>query len=181
VSDYLLIIMTEKQENILKAALQLFAKEGFHATSTSKVAKQAGVSEGLIFRHFGNKEGLLQAILDEGENKLKALFVDIVMESDPKEVIRKAIKMPGSVDESDYPFWKLQYKLKWELEVSNDKKMEPLAMALTNAFRKLNYESPELEAELLILFIDGLGASVLKGSELDIDQMTNFLLKKYKV
>ena len=44
--------MTEKQENILKAALQLFAKEGFYATSTSKVAKLAGVSEGLIFRHF---------------------------------------------------------------------------------------------------------------------------------
>ncbi len=58
--------MTEKQEKILQSALELFAKEGFHATSTNKVAKHAGVSEGLIFRHFGNKEGLLQAILAEG-------------------------------------------------------------------------------------------------------------------
>ena len=37
--------MTEKQEKILQAALQLFAKEGYHATSTNKVAKLAGVSE----------------------------------------------------------------------------------------------------------------------------------------
>ena len=59
--------MTEKKEKILQAALELFAKEGFYATSTSKVAKTAGVSEGLIFRHFGNKEGLLHAVLDEGE------------------------------------------------------------------------------------------------------------------
>ena len=171
--------MTEKQENILKSALQLFAKEGYHATSTSKVAKHAGVSEGLIFRHFGNKEGLLQAILEEGENRLKALFVDIVMESEPKEVIRKTIEMTRKIDKSDYDFWKLQFKLKWELEVSGDKKMEPLKMALTNAFSKLGYESPDLEAQLLILYNDGLGSAVLKGSSLNPEEMTQFLLRKY--
>lgn len=171
--------MTEKQENILQAALRLFAQQGYHATSTNKVAKAAGVSEGLIFRHFGNKDGLLQAILDEGERKLKDLFVDIVMESDPKEVVRKTIEMTGKIDEADYNFWKLQYKLKWELEVSGDKKMEPLKMALTNALAKLQYDSPELEAQLLILFIDALGSAVLKGSALNIDEMTQFLLKKY--
>ena len=174
-------MMTEKQENILQAALQLFAKEGYHATSTSKVAKAAGVSEGLIFRHFGNKEGLLQAILEEGERRVKALFVNIVMETEPKEVIRKTIEMTGKIDESDYDFWKLQYKLKWELEVSGDKKMEPLKMALTNAFSKLDYESPDLEAQLLILFIDAMGAAVLKGSSLDVDEMTHFLLNKYNL
>lgn len=173
--------MTEKQENILKAALQLFANEGFYATSTNKVAKQAGVSEGLIFRHFGNKEGLLQAILDEGENKLKDLLIDVVLETEPKKVIRNAILMLSRVEESDYDFWKLQYKLKWELEISNDKKMEPLLIALTNAFRKLNYEAPEMEAELLNIIIDGIGAAVLKGSKLDLKQTLNFLLKKYDV
>jgi AcrR family transcriptional regulator len=173
--------MTEKQEQIVKAALTLFAQEGFHATSTSKVAKAAGVSEGLIFRHFGNKEGLLQAILDEGERRMKALFVDIVMETDPNEVIRKTILMTSKVDVSDYDFWKLQFKLKWELEISGDKKMEPLKMALTNAFRKLNYDEPELEAQLILLFIDGLGSAVLKGSSLKPDEIIQFLLKKYNV
>ncbi len=173
--------MTEKQEKILQAALQLFAKEGYHATSTSKVAKLAGVSEGLIFRHFGNKEGLLHAILAEGENKLKSLFVDIVMESEPKQVIRKAIEMTSKIDISDYDFWKLQFKLKWELEINSDKKMEPLKMALANAFKKLNYESPEMEAQLLILFIDGMGSAVLKSSSLNPTEMIQFLLRKYEL
>lgn len=173
--------MTEKQEKILQAALQLFAKEGYHATSTSKVAKQAGVSEGLIFRHFGNKEGLLQAILDEGERRVKVLFVDIVMENDPKKVIRKAIEMTGNIDVSDHDFWKLQFKLKWELEVSGDEKMEPMKMALTNAFSKLHYESPELEAQLILLFIDSLGSAVLKGSSLNANEMIQFFLKKYNL
>lgn len=173
--------MTEKQEKILDSALELFAKEGFHATSTSKVAKHAGVSEGLIFRHFRNKDGLLQAILGEGERRLKAIFADIVMETKPEEVIRKTITMTDQIDQSDYDFWKLQYKLKWELEVSNDKKMEPIQMALTNAFKKLNYDEPELEAQLLLLFIDGLGSAVLKGSSIDAKSMIQFLLKKYKL
>ncbi len=173
--------MTEKQEKIIQAALQLFAKEGYHATSTNKVAKLAGVSEGLIFRHFGNKEGLLQAILAEGEKKLKTLFVDIVMESEPKQVIRKAIEMTSKIDVSDYDFWKLQFKLKWELEINSDKKMEPIIMALTNAFKKLNYESPEMEAQLLILFVDGMGSAVLKGSSLNPTEMIQFLLRKYEL
>lgn len=173
--------MTEKQEKILEAALHLFAKEGFHATSTKKIAKLAGVSEGLIFRHFDNKESLLQAILDEGENRLKDLFVDIVMELEPKEVIRKAIEMPNKINVADYDFWKLQFKLKWELEINGDKKMEPLRMALTNAFKKLNYKSPEMEAQLIILFIDGIGTAVLKGTSLNPKEMIQFLLKKYEL
>lgn len=173
--------MTEKQEKILIAALQLFAQEGFHATSTRHIARQAGVSEGLIFRHFGNKEGLLHAVLEEGEQRIKLLFVEIVMETDPLEVIRKAIEMPGTIDEADYEFWKLQYKLKWELEVSSDKKMEPLKMALSNAFRKLNYASPEMEAQLILLFIEGFGSEVLKGASLDPVEMIQFLLSKYKL
>jgi AcrR family transcriptional regulator len=173
--------VTEKQEKIVSAALQLFAKEGFHATSTSKVAKAAGVSEGLIFRHFGNKDGLLNAILDEGERRFKSLMADIVLETDPAEVIRKTITMTSKIDVADYDFWKLQFKLKWELEVSGDEKMEPLKLALTNAFKKLNYPEPEQEAALLLLFIDGLGSAVLKGSTINLHQMTEFLLKKYKL
>jgi len=173
--------MTDKKEKILQAALQLFAKEGYYATSTSKIAKVAEVSEGLIFRHFGNKGGLLQTILNEGEIKMKTLLVDIVMETEPKEVIRKALEMTGKVDKADYDFWKLQFKLKWELEINSDKKMEPLHMALSNAFRKLNYESPELEAQLIILFIDSLGSSVLKGSNVNSTEIIKLLLKKYEL
>ena len=173
--------MTEKQEKILDSALVLFAKEGYHATSTSKVAKHAGVSEGLIFRHFCNKDGLLHAILQEGENRFKALFVDIVMETEPKEVIRKAIEMTNKIDKSDYSFWKLQFKLKWELEINVDEKMAPLLMALTNAFKKLDYKNPEMEANLVLLFIDGLGSAVLKGSSINPQEMISFMLKKYSL
>ncbi len=174
-------MMTDKKAKILNAALQLFANEGYYATSTSKIAKQAGVSEGLIFRHFNNKDGLLQAILEEGENRLRALLFDVIMETEAKQIIRKAIEMPGNVDKSDFDFWRLQHKLKWELEISHDNIMEPLLLALTNAFRKLNYESPETEANIIILFIDGLASFVLKGSDINAKEMIQLFIKKYNI
>ena len=48
-----------KKDKILQAALHLFVKNGIDASSTSKIAKQAGVASGLIFHHFGNKENLV--------------------------------------------------------------------------------------------------------------------------
>ena len=152
--------MTEKKEKILQAALELFAKEGYRVTSTSKVAKLAGVSEGLIFRHFTNKEGLLEAIVQEGEDRAKLLFADIIMESDPKKLIRNYVEMglKMSQNKAELDFWKLQFKIKWELEQYGAHKMEPIKQALTRAFEALDYDEPAQEAEYLIIWMDGLAA-----------------------
>lgn len=47
------------QQRILNAALALFAEKGYAATSTGAIARQAGVAEGLIFKHFRSKKELL--------------------------------------------------------------------------------------------------------------------------
>lgn len=175
--------MTEKQEKILASALVLFAEEGYHATSTSKVARHAGVSEGLIFRHFGNKDGLLEAVMKEGEERAKKLFADIVFETDPKKVIQKYLDIPLEMlaNQEELEFWKLQYKIKWETEQYGEQKMEPIFMALTNAFTKLGYPSPELEAKNLLMTIDGLSTQFFLQKSFDARGMLEFLKKKYEL
>ena len=182
VSDYLLL-MTEKQEKILNAALELFSEEGFRVTSTSKVAKRAGVSEGLIFRHFKNKDGLLEAIIKLGEEKAKALFADIVLETEPKKVIQKTLNLYliGNKKPEEADFWKLQHKIKWELEDYGAHKLEPLETALSNAFEKLAYPNPEDEAKLVLLIMDGITTRSFLHKEFDIEGMIAFLKKKYEV
>jgi AcrR family transcriptional regulator len=173
--------MTEKQEKILKAALELFAQEGFKATSTSKVAKRAGVSEGLIFRHYENKEGLLEAIIKEGEERAKVLFADIVLETDPREVIRKTLEFGSMLNKEEADFWKLQYKIKWEMEIYGEHKMEPLQRALADAFSKLGYENAEMEALSLLVHIDGLATRFYLQRSFDLDAMVEFMKSKYNV
>ena len=53
-----------RREQILKTALKLFAAQGFDATSTRQVAKEAGIAEGLIFHYFPTKASLLTALLE---------------------------------------------------------------------------------------------------------------------
>lgn len=54
-----------RKNDIKIAAIKLFAERGYTATSTSFIAKKAGVAEGLIFHHFKNKAGILAHILVE--------------------------------------------------------------------------------------------------------------------
>ncbi len=49
---------------VIKAAISSIYKEGFHAAHTNRIAEEAGVSWGVLQYHFGDKDGLLQAVLD---------------------------------------------------------------------------------------------------------------------
>ena len=171
--------MTEKQEKILKSALELFATEGFHAVSTSKIARHAGVSEALIFRHFEHKEGLLAAILEHGKAKLKNEFADIVMSTDPKEVLRKILELPYNIPDSEYEVWRLTYALKWQTGRYDDKMLEPVKMAVTNAFKKLGVTNPEAEMDLLMMILDGTASALLLHEPANKHAVKKLLLEKY--
>lgn len=175
------IYMTDKKEQILKSALELFANEGVNATSTSKIAKIAGVSEGLIFRHFNNKKGLLNAIIESAEEKANDLFADILKQKDAKSVIKKTIDLPFLIKKSEYDYWKLQFKLKWEEEYNNPKKMKPLLDKLTWAFTELNYQFPDLEAQYISQTLESISTELLKGNLNNQKQFRQFLTDKYSV
>jgi AcrR family transcriptional regulator len=54
-----------KRQEILKAAMELFAKNGFRGTTTRDLASHSDVNEAIIFRYFTNKSELYRAILEE--------------------------------------------------------------------------------------------------------------------
>ena len=67
--------MTEKQANIIKAAIDIFSEKGYAASSTSEIAQRAGVAEGTIFRHYRTKKDLLLAIITPTLVKLITPFL----------------------------------------------------------------------------------------------------------
>ena len=54
----------ESSERLLKAAVEVFSKVGYDASTTRMVAKKAGLNESLIHRYFESKSGLLIAVLN---------------------------------------------------------------------------------------------------------------------
>lgn len=49
---------------VLKAALSLFARQGFRATTMRQIARRSGLSVGNLYHHFGNKERIFQQLID---------------------------------------------------------------------------------------------------------------------
>lgn len=55
----------EREVQIMRAAGDLFSRWGLRGTTTKAIAKEAGVNEALLFRHFPSKEALYGAYLDQ--------------------------------------------------------------------------------------------------------------------
>ena len=78
----------ETRIEILKAAMELFAKNGFRGTTTRDLAAHANVNEAIIFRYFTNKTELYRAILEEkvhqGRDEQYKEVEQVAQSSDPQ-------------------------------------------------------------------------------------------------
>jgi AcrR family transcriptional regulator len=82
----------DSRDEILQAAIRLFARRGFHETSMSEVAREARVSKALIFWHFKTKEELFLAVLNR---LLEPYFIDFAEEVgalDERAQLRKLVQ-----------------------------------------------------------------------------------------
>jgi TetR/AcrR family transcriptional regulator, fatty acid metabolism regulator protein len=67
----------DKRARILRAAVRIFAKNGFYDTRVSEVAKAAGVADGTIYLYFKSKDELLLSLF---EDRVEALLAFMKLE-----------------------------------------------------------------------------------------------------
>ncbi len=60
----------DRRSQILEAALVCFARRGFHQTSMHDISGEAGISVGLIYRYFENKEAVISAMADRHKKEI---------------------------------------------------------------------------------------------------------------
>ena len=75
--------MEEKKEAILDASLVLLSERGFHNTPVSLIAKEAGVSAGIIYHYFDNKEDLIDELYKKAKLELVRAMLDGYSENLP--------------------------------------------------------------------------------------------------
>ncbi len=73
----------QRRSQIVRVAMRLFSRRGFRGTTTKEIARAAGVSEAMVFRHFATKEELYSAIIDD-----KACAGDA---EDPRQIVADAL------------------------------------------------------------------------------------------
>jgi len=147
--------MTEKQQQILSSAQKLFAFEGVAAVSTARIAKEAGVSEALIFRHFGNKQQLVEAVVKAGLTAKSSIINGALHSPDPVTLIRAVLTIPTDVYDNFNRFlpWIAQLRAVRELsiEMSSDSFVrERLVWAVT----QIGHGRPEAVAYAIEVLLD---------------------------
>ena len=79
------------RERMLQVAKQLFAERGYENTSTVAIARAAGSSESQLMKHFGSKEGLLEAVFDQGWSILTERLGDLDSLRDGRQKIEQLV------------------------------------------------------------------------------------------
>jgi AcrR family transcriptional regulator len=156
----------ERKEMILETALRLFSEQGYDTTPTRQIAKGAGVSEGLIFRHFGTKEGLMDALLERGNERLGKYINSILELPQPRSRIESSIDLPCKLFTNERAYWALLFSLKWQRSYRKaadreEKYILPLQQSLTEAFAQLKFPNPQREVAVLFVFLEGLSSQLL--------------------
>ncbi len=175
----------ERKELILQTALRLFSTQGYDTTPTNLIAREAGVSEGLIFRHFVAKEGLMDVLRARGNERLGKYIRAVTDLTDPRARIEAGIDLPYRLFTEEREYWALLFSLKWQRSYRNaadrdEQYIFPLQQALTDAFGQLGFPNPQREVALLFVILEGLSSQLLtQPAPPDLAQTLQFIKSKY--
>ncbi|MBK8502017.1 MAG: TetR/AcrR family transcriptional regulator [Saprospiraceae bacterium] len=156
-------IRSKSINQILAAALDLFAHKGFHNTTISQIAKKAAISKGLIYNYFASKEDLLGGIIDQAMETGEEIMDTIKNPNlDPQQALEKSIDDVFAMIESNPTYWKLLMALSFQEDILKQfefklRKQEFKNLEhLTDLVRKMGVKEPQLEAMYLSALLDGV-------------------------
>lgn len=95
------------KEKILREAARLFSAKGYEGASADEIIAAGGTSKGLLFYHYGNKEGLLTAVVDRSWAMILESCTVEDAEKSPGLILRKLIRKMTASLKKDHDYWKV--------------------------------------------------------------------------
>jgi len=170
---------------ILDASLELFAEQGYDATSISQIAEKAGISKGLIYNYFDSKLDLLKGMIDrlnEGESELMAKVID----EDPKQMLKKIFEAFFFEIRERTEVWKMIATISLQVDkfdfvhLMTVKKLQQYFDLFEMLLTQTGYPDPGQEAKLIAALFDGIGFHYLIArDDYPIEEVEKFLIQKY--
>ena len=180
-------IRAQSKNKILMAALDLFAKNGYHNTSVSAIARHAGISKGLIYNYYESKDDLLKRVvimLMEGGDE----FLVAMHKEDPNEALREMFILLKDYLIKKKELYRLAVSLSVQEEVGKfeflkniiEEKIRVYLTSFENMLEKKGIDNPRGEALLLGALFDGISLQyILSGKKHQLEETINFLIEKY--
>ena len=134
-----------RQEQIAQAALDLMLIQGVSGVSVAGVAQKVGLVPSAIYRHFRNKDELLEAVLDLIQNKMIGHVIAVC-------------------EETQDPLERLESLLKRHLRVIHKRQALP-RMIFSDDFSVHHPERKTRVYEVITKYLDSVAEIVLKGQQ----------------
>jgi AcrR family transcriptional regulator len=125
-------VVQDRREQIIDAAMLVFSQKGFVRATNKDIAREAGITPGLIYHYFESKEALLTAII-EGRSPLKLLksLTPEVLTLPPEDFFRFIVRQVLAIIEEEKFVLLIRVFLP---EVIHN---QDLALTLTNAIQRV--------------------------------------------
>ena len=75
-----------RRQAVLETACRVFSRSSYRGATTAEIAREAGISEPILYRHFGSKRDLYLACLDEAWSSFRVVCEDAVA-ADPEKCL----------------------------------------------------------------------------------------------
>lgn len=178
-------IREKTRQQIIDAAFEKFANEGFSKTSVAAVAKKAGVSKGLIYHYFSSKEEILEAIFDQLTD-LGEEIMSFPEEYTAKDKIHKILDETFTFIKTQSGLGKLMIGLALQQDAFSTLKpkidkinAEQIAL-FASIMEELGHQQPKLQAYELGAMLDGiLMAYVAMGEDYPLGEIKNKIMEEY--
>ncbi len=180
-------IREKSKEKILYAAFELFSSIGYWSTSISKIAKQAGISKGLMYNYFTSKEHLLRAVVDKLLEVIKSVIYFDEKDMTPEESMKTLITRIFDHIENNAPMIRMMTKISLQIghfdfvnELLN-KEYKIMIDKVEKILIELNFTNPRQEALILGAAIDGVIIQSLLFDEYPLQEMKDSMIHKYTI
>ncbi|MBN2746389.1 MAG: TetR/AcrR family transcriptional regulator [Bacteroidales bacterium] len=163
------IIRQDRRIAILEAALRLFGRDGYHGSSMASLAKEAGISKGLIYNYFSTKEEVLVEMVSMGLRRMVEYY-NIEDKDITDEIMSQVIEKNFEMIEINPEFWSIYFAVILQPGI-RDKAIR-LAMEQVNKynlkfaayFQRKGFENPMQEAVFIGSIFDGVSLNFLYNS-----------------
>jgi len=176
-----------RKQQIMQAALELFAREGYHTSSVARIARYAGISKGLLYNYFTSKEDLLDSIMALGIEKFHQILEDIQHELDTPEELMMYIHGGFALIRREPEFYRLLFTVFFQpgvMEASQNQyrqTVEHLTRDIAFYFETKGDPNPMEKALLLGNIIDGVGLHYFLSPEtVDLDKLEKIIFELFK-
>lgn len=175
-----------KRKQIMDAALNLFANKGFFDTSINMIAKEAGISKGLVYNYFENKEDLITTIIHNGFDELMSVFdknKDGVL---TKDEFIFFINETFEILKNNIHFYRLYFLVVAQpavIKLVEKKLMDvvmPFLTTMTNYYQSKGIENPMAHARFVGATLDGVSMNyIMDPHNFPLEDIKKIIIDKF--